>query len=133
MIKTLNSMDKYKILPKDIQRYNVESLSDKEQTEFWECFENNAPIEYFNLQTLDYKLVISFDQDSCFARYCLFDNDAFDYNNFLFETDAKSLDELAKQINRCLDVLKEAGYLSEQCFWITEKLGLVGKDLPDHH
>lgn len=115
-------MDKYKILPKDIQRYNVESLSDIDQTEFWKCFEDNAPIEHFNLKLLDYKLVVTFGQDLCIARYCQFDNGTFDYNDYLFETSAESLDELARQIKRSLEVLIDAGFLTETYFWKWEKL-----------
>lgn len=120
-------MDKFKNLPKGILRYNVETLSDIDQTDFWECYESNAPIEHFNLKPLDYKLVVTFDQDMCIARYCLFDNGAFNYNDYLFETSAESLDGLGSQIKKSLEVLIEAGFLTERYYWKWEKLG-IGED-----
>ena len=117
-------MDKFTNLPKRILRYHVETLSDIDQTEFWKCHESNAPIEHFNLKPFDYKLVVTFGQDLCVARYCQFDNGTFDYNDYLFETSAESLDELASQIKRSLEVLIDAGFLTERYFWKWEKHGI---------
>lgn len=120
-------MEQFRNLPISIARYNFETLADQEQIEFLKCLEDNAPIEHFNVKLLDYRLLVTFDADVCNARYCLYDNDTFDYNDYLFEASAESLDELARQIKRSLEVLIDAGFLTERCFWKWEKTR-IGED-----
>lgn len=125
-------MDKYTNLPKKILRYNVESLTDENQTRFWNYLKENAPLDDFGLNLLEYKLVIAFSSsETPYARYCHFKDDTLYFEDFLFETAADSVEKLGEVVSEALDSLMALGFLSENGLWITENKAFNGSTITE--
>ena len=124
--------DKFTNLCKRISRYNSERLPEDEQKMFWHDIEENAPVEDYGLDLLNYDLLISFSQSGCpTARYCLYKDDTFNYNNYLFEITADSMSELTSEIEKRLYALINAGFLTERYFWKLDRIGINEDTLSD--